>query len=232
MVKYKGTEKMIYYNKKKGSIGITVIMLVFCLLMSVAMSYHKTIQTETMVKKQGDYSERAMDAAFSGVNYAMSLIQADKRVFSGTKIYLVDKDNTTTDDKFKKMDWINLSQTFDNYFDDNRLNQKLPPYRFIVSCPQDSTLNYKVEDSKTYIFIKSIGEYIKYEENEDGSGEEEIGKYRAQIIAKCLINDNTRTIILKKYKKVSLQHIDSTGYPINVLTNSFFKLTNKEIENL
>ena len=93
---------MIYYNKKKGSIGITVIMLVFCLLMSVAMSYHKTIQTETMVKKQGDYSERAMDAAFSGVNYAMSLIQADKRVFSGTKIYLVDKDDTTTDDKLKK----------------------------------------------------------------------------------------------------------------------------------
>lgn len=223
---------MLQIINKKGTIGITVVMLVFCLLMSVAMSYHKTIQTETLIKNQSDYSDRALDAAFSGVNYAMALLQSDKRVFSGEKIYLI-SENSPENSETIRMDWINLSQDFDNYFDENRVNPKLPPYRFIVSCPSNATLNYKVEDSKTIIYIKSIGEYIRYEENEAGTGEEEIGRYRAQIIAKCLINSNTRTIILKSYKKGNLQKLDASGYPVDSTSYAgFFTLNANEIQGL
>ena len=69
------------YNRR-GSIGITIVMLVFCLLMSVSMSYQKTIQTETIIQNNVNYSDRAMDAAFSGVNYAMAVIQSNKKVFA------------------------------------------------------------------------------------------------------------------------------------------------------
>ena len=57
--------------------------------MSVSMSYHKTIQTESMIQNNINYSDRAVDAAFSGVNYAMAVIQSNKKVFSQNKNYVV-----------------------------------------------------------------------------------------------------------------------------------------------
>ena len=66
----------------RGSIALTVVMLVFGLLMSISMAYHKMIQTEQMIQDISDEHDRAMDAAFSGINYGMSVIQNTKEVFS------------------------------------------------------------------------------------------------------------------------------------------------------
>ena len=226
---------MLKTYKKKGSIGITIVMMVFCLLMAVSMSYHKTLQTENTIKNHSNYSDRAMDAAFSGVNYAMSLIQSDKKVFtqSGYKFFLKSKDDGAgTGNHEEKMYWITPSQEFENYFDEDRkeANKKKPPYRFILSCKQSTdNKNYNpdpLDSTKIIIYIKSIGEYTKYEKDESGD-EEKANSYYAQILAKCIINTKSKTIILNKYKKVYLQKNDDSDYP----EDSFFALGTEEIND-
>lgn len=174
---------------RKGSIGITVVMLVFCYLMSVTMAYHKQLQTETLVQKQADYSDKAMDAAFSGINYAIATIQAEKKVFSGTKKVL-----------FLKSEWVCLDKNmqFSNYYSDKtRMNgskieaDRNPPYRFKVGCDEDF-----YTDSDT-ICIKSIGEYIQY------NGEDKIASFTAQIMAECKLDKVAKTIRIKKYRKMN-----------------------------
>ena len=183
---------------RKGTIGLTIVMLVFCLLMSVSMSYHKTIQTESLIQNNTNYSERAMDAAFSGVNYAMALIQAKKSVFNGDQIQI----SKTESDKKYISKWISLSQKVGNYYDSDRASgtEDIPPYRFIVSCHKDS---YTIVADTFY--IKSYGEYFQYE------GEEVIATYTAQIIAECLLNVSKKTISLKRYRKMQPQNPDNAG---------------------
>ena len=133
-----------YY--KKGSIAITIVMLVFCLLMSVSMSYHKTIQTETMIQNNVNFSDRAVDAAFSGINYAMAVIQSNKKVFKTATndnpikvLFVKTIDASDTDPNKHVSSWINLASTatFTSYLDDDRQNDQLkqhPPYRFKIAC--------------------------------------------------------------------------------------------------
>ena len=227
-----------------------MVMLVFGLLMAVAMSYHKTLQTETMVQNNSSYSDRAMDAAFSGVNYAMALIQAEKSVFFGTNVYLVDKNDSSSESGAKKipMDWISLNQKFDNYFDEERSSgtgtntstdtdvenendkRRIPPYRFIVSCPKANgdKGNYVSEaegSSNKFIYIKSMGQYIKYEDEDPNNPtpRENIDKkYTSQIIAKCLVDCTSKTIVLKSYKRIMVSPLNNEGYPV---ADSFFRLS-------
>ncbi len=228
---------MINYNRKKGTIGITIVMLVFGLLMAVAMSYHKTLQTETLVQNNSNYSDRAMDAAFSGVNYAMALLQSDKRVFKGDKIYLIRSDSANGASDVIKVDWISLNQEFENYLDEDRKknvsetdknNQKIPPYRFIVSCSYNLTKNYvplNGDTTKIVIYIKSMGEYIKYEGNDEETTESPEKEFRAQILAKCVIDTSLKTIVLKSYKRVMLSNLDNNGLPA---AEQFFILNDNE----
>ena len=93
-------------NKKRGSIAITIVMMVFCFLMAVSMSYQKTIQTEFKIRNSSNYSERAVDAAFSGLNYAMAALQAKKNIFNyNAKVEIKNDDDGTTNIKSK---WINF----------------------------------------------------------------------------------------------------------------------------
>lgn len=189
---------------RKGSIGITVVMLVFCYLMSVTMAYHKQLQTETLVQKQADYSDKAMDAAFSGINYAIATIQAEKKVFSGTKKVLflesaASQTSRSTNTTIKS-EWVCLDKNmqFSNYYSDKtRMNgseieaDRNPPYRFKVGCDEDF-----YTDSDT-ICIKSIGEYIQY------NGEDKIASFTAQIMAECKLDKVAKTIRIKKYRKMN-----------------------------
>ena len=206
--------------KRRGSIGITIVMLVFCLLMSVSMSYHKTVQTETMIQNNVSYSDRAIDAAFSGINYAMAVIQSNKKSFnipSSTErprahIYFsyhntpltTDLNDTTIESK-----WINLASTatFNSYLDDDRSTDQQkqhPPYRFKVAC----TLNSYYSNATTatfYVLIKSYGEYIKYDENNNI-----VNTYSAQLMAECILDKTTRTIKLNRYRRMQPQSMEST----------------------
>lgn len=217
---------MFKFNKKNGTIGITMVMLVFCLLMAASMSYHKTVQTESIIKNNTNYSDRAMDAAFSGINYAMAEIQSYKKVFSTSHVYFVNSSITMgTDDKNKGSDWISLSSsaTFEKYYDEDRVvsgNEKIPPYRFKVACNIDS---YFENDGKKCILIKSYGDYFKYE------GSTIIATYSAQIMAECVIETNTRTIRLKRYRKMQPQIFfsedgtENDGYFFSFDKSNFFK---------
>ena len=186
---------MITYNKK-GTIALTIVMLVFCLLMSVAMSYHKSVQTETIINNNTNYSDRAIDAAFSGVNYAMAIIQAKKSVFGDIAVTFSKDDDGGNNFKSR---WISLSDDLEGFYDMNRKTseQKIPPYRFIVSCAASS-----YDFDKGIFYIKSYGEYLQYDENDVTA------TYSAQIIAECYINKKNKTINLKKYKKTQTQNPD------------------------
>ena len=193
------------YNRR-GSIGITIVMLVFCLLMSVSMSYQKTIQTETIIQNNVNYSDRAIDAAFSGVNYAMAVIQSNKKVFANTdpvKITFTKGADGATNYQSK---WVNLASnaSFTTYLDDDRKTefQNHPPYRFIISCISSSY--FEANDKQKYVLIKSYGEYIKYDENNNITN-----KYAAQIMAECHIATTTKTIQLNRYRRMELQDPES-----------------------
>lgn len=200
---------MFKLQNKKGSIGITIVMLVFCLLMSVSMSYHKTIQTETIIQNNVNYSDRAVDAAFSGVNYAMAAIQSNKKVFASSnpvQVTFSTSDNSATN---YKSQWINLASTakFDNYLDDDRKteNQNHPPYRFKIACDVKSYYNITTpqNETKKYILIKSYGEYIKYDKDNNI-----VNTYAAQLMAECFIEPTTKTIKLRRYRRMQPQNPD------------------------
>lgn len=212
---------MIKTKNKKGTIGITIVMLVFCMLMAVSMSYHKTLQTERIIKNNVNYSDRAMDAAFSGVNYAMALIQSNKSVFSENSPTNITISNNPKSSSNYKSEWISLatSSKFSNYYDEDRKiegnpieYEKIPPYRFKVSCMAES---YSSPRGK--ILIKSYGEYLKYDQNTVTA------TYSAQIMAECEINTVTRTISLKRYRKMPPQiNFDENGNETNTDFYSFY----------
>ena len=197
------------YNKR-GSIAITIVMLVFCLLMSVSMSYHKTIQTETMVQNNVNFSDRAVDAAFSGINYAMAVIQSNKKAFktsinpSPVKVlFLYAEDSTITNSIQNISSWVNLASTatFTTYLDDDRQNDQLkqhPPYRFKIACTKYSYL-----DDHSKVYIKSYGEFLKYDDNNNI-----VSSYTAQLMAECILDSNTKTIRLNKYRKMQPQNTE------------------------
>ena len=216
---------MLKFNKKKGTIGITMVMLVFCLLMAVSTAYHKTLQTESIIKNNTDYSDRAMDGAFSGVNYAMAEIQSYKKVFSAGHVYFSNSAvESQSEDLTKSSNWISLSSssTFEIYYDDDRKNpenpdskEKLPPYRFRVACMPNS---YFEENGIKHILIKSFGNYFKYE------GNTVTATYSAQIMAECIVEKNTKTLRLKRYRRMKPQiYFDYVGAEY---VSSFYSFSN------
>ena len=190
---------------RRGSIGITIVMLVFCLLMSVSMSYHKTIQTESMIQNNINYSDRAVDAAFSGINYAMAVIQSNKKVFSPTKNYVVaftpDSDSSNESGTNIESKWISLASTatFTSYLDDDRgssQQKQHPPYRFKIAC---RPTNYNFTGT-VKVILKSYGEYIKYDENDNI-----VASFSAQLMAECIVDKTTKTLRLNRYRKMQVQ---------------------------
>lgn len=220
---------MVYFYNKRGSIGITIVMMVFCFLMSISMAYQKSVQTENMIRKGSDYTDRAFDAAFSGINYAMASIQASKDVFYAKKICITPTPSSGDINILSR--WVNLSETgsFDNYYDEDRkINgspegapsmEKIPPYRFIVSCNTNSYYETGSGTSvKQYILIKSYGEYLKYEEDKI------VATYSAQLMAECLIDKNSRTISLKRYRRMQPQIVYDEDWNITV-KDDFYKFS-------
>ena len=193
-------------------------MLVFCLLMSVSMSYHKTIQTETLIQNNVNYSDRAVDAAFSGVNYAMAAIQANKKVFASSNS--VEVTFSTSDDSANnyKSQWINLASTakFDNYLDEDRKeeNQNHPPYRFKVACCGNA---YYTSNGQKFVLIKSYGEYIKYDKDNNI-----VNTYAAQLKAECIIEQTTKTIKLRRYRRMQLQNPDDENTNFFTFNSGYF----------
>lgn len=208
--------------QKTGQAGIIMIMLIFGLLMTVSTAYMKMVQTEVEVQSMVDNSDRAMDAAFSGINYAIALAQKNRSMFDNSipavasRTYVTSFANSTwspieipsgtiwNNARVKTLvasvpsDWIFLNQTLDNYFIDSQTAS--PPYFFrVTSYPATSTTNVA---TTAILLIKSQGRYYNYS---DSNKTTIIGTYSAQLIAECKVIFNRKILQLNRYRYMPFQ---------------------------
>ncbi|HMM59796.1 MAG TPA: hypothetical protein PKC25_06640 [Candidatus Rifleibacterium sp.] len=215
---------MIRKTKKYGQAGIIMIMLIFGLLMTVSTAYMKMVQTEVDILGMVDHSDRAADAAFSGINYAIALAQKNRSMFDeisgmaavASRTYITSFANsnwspvqipsgvTWDNAKVKTLvasvpsDWIFLNETLDNYLIDSQIAS--PPYFFrVTSYPATSTTSVA---TTAVLLIKSQGRYYQYS---DASKTSIIATFSAQLIAECKVVFKRKILQLNRYRYMPFQ---------------------------
>jgi len=214
--------KMPAKQQKHGQAGIIMVMLIFGLLMTVSTAYMKMVQTETEVQGMVDHSDRAMDAAFSGINYAIAIAQSNKSMFTNSvdavasRTYITSFASSTwspvqipsgvtwNNAKVRTLvasvpsDWIFLNETLENYLIDSQTAS--PPYFFrVTSYPATSTTNVA---TTALLLIKSQGRYYQYS---DANKTSIIGTFSAQLIAECKVIFNRKILQLNRYRYMPFQ---------------------------
>jgi hypothetical protein len=119
---------------RRGMAGIIIAVIVLSMLMLFSTSITKMVQTEIAIQSSVDHSKRAMDAAFSGVQYAISFMQTQREIYKSDqasakkRIYFVtDPTDITTiwpptlnlSTYRNKDDYPNLRRAFWIYLDQN-----------------------------------------------------------------------------------------------------------------
>jgi len=206
-------------NKKpRGMAGTIMVILILGLLVSISTAYIKMVQTETQVQGMIDNSDRALDAAFSGVNMTIAILQSQK---SGNIRIPFINDPTTAKERiyfvrpgFLSNDWslINIptlsAVSFPNatasdwfylnenlsFFDYGETGSSTKPYQFRVhSYPGTDGGGTIIPASYT---IKSQGRFLIY-----GSDKTTVmATYTSQIIADCAIDFTRKVIQLKRWR--------------------------------
>lgn len=205
-------------NKKRGQAGIIMIMLIFGLLMTVSTAYIKMVQTETQVQSMVDQSDRAMDAAFSGVNYAIAIAQENRSMFDNivtavaSRTYVIA--STTSLSNWTSInaawttakvntvasvpsDWLFLNEKLELY----RINEQTasPPYFFrVTSFPASSSS--EIASPPLYI-IKSQGRYLQFSDDKTTV----LATFSAQLIAECKIDFQRKIVQLSRYRYMPYQ---------------------------
>jgi len=210
-------------TQKHGQAGIIMIMLIFGLLMTVSTAYMKMVQTETEVQGMVDHSDRAMDAAFSGINYAIAIAQSNKSMFTNSvdavasRTYITSFANsnwspvqipsgvTWNNAKVRTLvasvpsDWIFLNETLENYLIDSQTAS--PPYFFrVTSYPATSTTSVA---TTAVMLIKSQGRYYQYS---DANKTSIISTFSAQLIAECKVIFTRKILQLSRYRYMPFQN--------------------------
>lgn len=218
---------MAIKSEKNGQAGIIMIMLIFGLLMTVSTAYMKMVQTEVDIQSMVDHSDRAADAAFSGINYAIALAQKNRSMFdddiyavaSRTYIASFTSDPSNGSDwtpiqipagvtwskaKVKTLvasvpsDWVFLNEKLENYLIDSQTAS--PPYFFrVTSYPATSTTNVA---TTALLLIKAQGRYYNYS---DKNKTEIIGTFSAQLIAECKVVFKRKILQLNRYRYMPFQ---------------------------
>ena len=209
-------------TQKHGQAGIIMIMLIFGLLMTVSTAYMKMVQTETEVQGMVDHSDRAMDAAFSGINYAIAIAQSNKSMFTNSvdavasRTYVTSFASSTwspvqipsgvtwNNAKVRTLvasvpsDWIFLNETLEHYLIDSQTAS--PPYFFrVTSYPATSTTSVA---TTAVMLIKSQGRYYQYS---DANKTSIISTFSAQLIAECKVIFNRKILQLNRYRYMPFQ---------------------------
>ncbi len=206
------------YINKKGMAGIIVVVLIMALLMSVSISYLKMMEVEGQVQEMSDSSERALDAAFAGISYAMAIAQGTKDMFKGESYlkhrpYLVENPTETgnfavglnKDDLTRRIEsvWLYLDETM-ALIDEEETR---PPYRFrATSYPcivKDDDGNSSIEPNR--YMVKSQGNFMYYESGTD----DVIATFTSQIVAELFVASPSRRLYLRRYRTVPYQKGDS-----------------------
>jgi hypothetical protein len=206
---------MMKKAKRRGMAGIVTVVLIMALLMSVSISYLKMMEVEGQVQEMSDSAERAADAAFAGVSYAMAIAQGTKDTFKGAtylekRPYLVDDVSKTGDFKGGKYDGgmqrNNLSMKVPSawlYLDENMAlvdeDATRPPYRFrAMSYPCYTSPNNI--DPNRYM-VKAQGNYMYYETGSDNV----TATFTAQLVAELYVASASKRLYLKRYRAIPYQ---------------------------
>ena len=205
----------------RGMLGIVIMVIILSLIMSAATSYMMIIQTESKSVSSIDYTDRAMDAAFSGVQYGMAISQLKKALFAPAqlkeRVYMVEyvganclddiwgQISDTDDTHYPNLlvsNWIYLNHDFAALNDDNNPTHK--PYFFKLAIyPKNisgaiATYSY---------YIKSQAKYLLY--NQDWSVKRD---YKFQMLALIKIDIKKRRQRLLKWKRQNWQGTGATFF--------------------
>ncbi|MDD3001732.1 MAG: hypothetical protein PHF29_08250, partial [Candidatus Riflebacteria bacterium] len=204
---------LMFKCDKRAMAGIMTIILILGLLMTVSISYIKVMDVEGLVQEMSDYSDRAEDAAFSGVSYAMAVAQSSKDIFRGIKKikswpYMVEKAIVNDSYKFSayngipitdlvniiESQWIYLNEKM-KVVDDEEVTT--PPYRFRVITYPHYTFSTTTYDDTKYM-VKAQGNYLVYQ----AGTTDVVATHSAQLLAELTIDKSKRQIFLKKYRRM------------------------------
>lgn len=201
---------MMEKGKRRGMAGIITVVLIMALLMSVSISYLKMMEVEGQVQEMSDSAERAADAAFAGVSYAMAIAQGTKDTFKGAgyldkRPYLVEPGGNAA--LAGGLARAALALPIDSrwlYLDENMAlvdeEETRPPYRFrAMSYPCLVNASTTI-DSNRYM-VKAQGNYMYYETGTD----EVVGTFTAQIVAELFVASGSKRLYLRRYRPVPYQ---------------------------
>ncbi len=193
--------------------GTIMVLLIFGLLMSVSTAYMKMVQTEIEVQTMVDNTDRAVDAAFSGINYAITVAQTNRSMFDNTvaavasRTYVIASitsvSNWTsinaawTTSKVGQVasipsDWLFLNKQLTNYLIDDTTAS--PPYHFRVTSYPAASSTATADPTK--FIIKSQGRFLTY----DSTKTYVLATFTAQLIAECKINFSRKVVQLSRYR--------------------------------
>ena len=202
-------------EKPRGMAGTILVILIFGLLVSISTAYIKMVQTETQVQGMIDNSDRALDAAFSGVNMVIAILQSqeDKIPFINdtttvkSRIYFIRPGYLSTDwlgininpltsasfPNATSSDWFYLNESLD-LFDYGDTGSSTKPYQFRThSYPGTTGAGVIIPASYT---IKSQGRFLVYGPDQTTV----LATYTSQIIADCSIDFTRKVIQLKRWR--------------------------------
>lgn len=217
-------------KNKKGMAGIITVVLIMALLASVSASYIKLMETENSVTTFTEQHQKAADAAFCGISYAMAKLQTQKNLFKpatnvvDNRTYIVSESkcndpsprlaNLSIDKKkLIKSKWNYMDNT-NMIIDSDEVADKKPPYMFRVFTYPTKAIygetdveKEKIGEttySKIYYMVKSQGLYLEYDDPNSDS-REVIATHTAQYLAQLKIDRSAKRVFLHRYKPVPYQ---------------------------
>lgn len=198
-------------NKQNGMAGTIMVIMVFGLLVTISTAYMKMVQTETQVQGMIDNSDRALDAAFSGVNMVMAITQGQKEMFdpamANKRRYFTRPTPLTSDwtaigtasfvlgnyPNVIRTDWFYLDENLE-MFNYGETGSNTKPYHFrVISYPGITGAGAIIPASYT---IKAQGRFQVYSSNLIIV----VATYTSQIIAECEINFPRKVVQLKRWR--------------------------------
>lgn len=217
------------YKKNRGMAGTIMILLIFGLLMSISTAYMKMVQTEIEIQSMVDNSDRAVDAAFSGISYAMAIAQNNRSMFDdsvaacASRTYITSKtfsrwsvtgsaieiptgtlyDNPKVQTLVASVpsDWLFLNEKLTNFKIDEQTAS--PPYHFrVTSYPARGTTNTA---NPLKLIIKSQGRYLTYASDQKTV----LATYSAQLIAECRVATASKRLQLGRYRMMTWENSDA-----------------------
>lgn len=202
-------------SQNRGMAGTIMVMLIFGLLMTVSTAYMTMVNTEIQVQGFIDNTDRAVDAAFSGINYGIAIAQRNFAVFDNSiagvskRTYIIASttslSNWTSVDSgwvtarvnavaSVPSDWLFLNEKLANYLINDETAS--PPYQFRVTSFPAATSTTGVEADPAKYLIKAQGRFLTYADDKKSV----VATFTAQLIAECKIDFSRKLVQLSRYR--------------------------------